>query len=205
MSDIKYIGVTGLARSGKNLYCDILSNQLKTKHGLSSKTYALAYELKKDCEDFVNNKLGLDVFTEVTDQKSIFREMLVWFAAIKRKQTKGRYWLELLNKRLLRDINPPDVIIISDIRFAEFPTDEVFWLKNELKGKLIHVSKYTHPLLDKTRRIYMEPPNAAEAKNDPMVKELADYKLEWEDVGGDDLLNNQYLNSVVEKTLEIIL
>ena len=35
-----YIGISGVARSGKNLFCDIAQNLLKEKYGLSSKSYA---------------------------------------------------------------------------------------------------------------------------------------------------------------------
>ena len=48
-----YIGVSGFARSGKNLFCDIAQKVLKEKYNLTSKTYALAYFLKKDCEPFI--------------------------------------------------------------------------------------------------------------------------------------------------------
>ena len=84
----KYIGVSGVARSGKNLFCDIAIKQLSQK-GVKAKQYALAYYLKKDCEEFIKTKLGLDVFTEKTDDKTIFREMLVWYGGVKRKQTEG--------------------------------------------------------------------------------------------------------------------
>ncbi len=73
----KYIGVSGVARSGKNLFCDIAVKQLSLS-GIKAKQYALAFYLKKDCEEFIQTKLGLNVFTEKTEDKAIFREMLVW-------------------------------------------------------------------------------------------------------------------------------
>ena len=42
----KYIGVSGVARSGKNLFCDIAIKQLSQK-GVKAKQYALAYYLKR--------------------------------------------------------------------------------------------------------------------------------------------------------------
>ena len=161
-----YIGISGVARSGKNLFCDIAQNLLKEKYGLSSKSYALAYYLKKDCEQFIQDKLGLNVFSENTEDKNKFREMLVWYGGVKRKQTEGKYWTGLLHEDLKKDTN--DVNFISDIRYIEYSDDEVFWLKKQLNGKLIHISKYTYGfptdgrhyiVNDLSKKIYTEAPN----------------------------------------------
>jgi hypothetical protein len=210
-----YIGVSGFARSGKNLFCDIAQKVLKEKYNLTSKTYALAYFLKKDCEPFIQEKLGLSSFSEKTEDKNAFREMLVWYGGVKRKQTEGKYWTGLLHKELNKDTN--DVNFISDIRYVEYVDDEVFWLKKQLNGKLVHVSKYTYGfpsdgrhyrINDKSKKIYTEAPNQHEALNDPKIRILADYKVEWEQIvignNQNDLINNSNLNSIVEECLKTI-
>lgn len=211
-----YIGVSGFARSGKNLFCDIAEKVLKEKFNLSSKTYALAYLLKKDCEPFIQEKLGLSAFSEKTEDKNLFREMLVWYGGVKRKQTEGRYWTGLLHEELKKDTN--DVNFISDIRYVEYSGDEIFWLKKELGGKLVHISKYTYGfptdgrhyrVNDLSKKIYTEAPNQHEAINDPKIRFLADYKVEWEQVttngNKQDLINNIVLNTIVEDCLKTIL
>lgn len=211
-----YIGVSGFARSGKNLFCDIAEKVLKEKFNLSSKTYALAYLLKKDCEPFIREKLGLSAFSEKTEDKNLFREMLVWYGGVKRKQTEGRYWTGLLHEELKKDTN--DVNFISDIRYVEYSGDEIFWLKKELGGKLVHISKYTYGfptdgrhyrVNDLSKKIYTEAPNQHEAINDPKIRFLADYKVEWEQVttngNKQDLVNNIVLNTIVEDCLKTIL
>lgn len=203
---IKYIGVSGLARTGKNIFCDIAIKQLKDNFNLNAKSYALAHELKKDCANFVNSKLGLNVFSEDTKEKSIFRPLLVWYADTKRTQTNGRYWIELLNDAIKRDNNHNiDIILISDIRFAEYPNDEIFWLKNELNGKLIHITKFSYDKLEKNKKIFNDPPNETEKTNDPKIKKNADYLIEWEDVNEPNLINNIYLNQHVNDCLKFIL
>lgn len=211
-----YIGVSGFARSGKNLFCDIAEKILKEKFNLSSKTYALAYLLKKDCEPFIQEKLGLSAFSEKTEDKNLFREMLVWYGGVKRKQTEGRYWTGLLHEELKKDTN--DVNFISDIRYVEYSGDEIFWLKKELGGKLVHISKYTYGfptdgrhyrINDLSKKIYTEAPNQHEAINDPKIRFLADYKVEWEQIttngNKQDLVNNVVLNTIVEDCLKTIL
>ena len=210
-----YIGVSGFARSGKNLFCDIAQKVLKEKYNLTSKTYALAYFLKKDCEPFIQEKLGLSAFSEKTEDKNAFRDMLVWYGGVKRKQTEGKYWTGLLHEELKKDTN--DVNFISDIRYVEYVDDEIFWLKKQLNGKLVHVSKYTYGfpsngrhyrINDKSKKIYTDAPNQHEALNDPKIRILADYKVEWEQIVADNnqngLINNPNLNSIVEECLNTI-
>ena len=84
MKNKLYIGISGVARSGKNLFCDISKKIISEKYGLTCSSYALAFSLKNDCKEFVKDKLGLDVFTEETEEKKIFREMLVWYGDVKR-------------------------------------------------------------------------------------------------------------------------
>jgi len=211
-----YIGVSGFARSGKNLFCDIAQKVLKEKYYLTSKTYALAYFLKKDCEPFIQEKLGLNAFSEKTEDKNAFRDMLVWYGGVKRKQTEGKYWTGLLHEELKKDTN--DVNFISDIRYVEYVDDEIFWLKKQLNGKLVHVSKYTYGFAtdgrhyrvnDKNKKIYTDDPNQHEALNDPKIRFLADYKVEWEqivsfDKNQEELINNPNLNLIVEECLKTI-
>ena len=198
----KYIGVSGVARSGKNLFCDIAIKQLSQK-GVKAKQYELAYYLKKDCEEFIKTKLGLDVFTEKTDDKTIFREMLVWYGGVKRKQTEGAYWTSMLQKDIEADDN--EVIFVSDIRYDQYPKDEVYWIKEVLGGYLVHVSKYTYN--DWDERVFTEPPNEHEKLNDPLVKLKSDYLLQWKqsDIKDGLIIDNAYLNLCVKDVLKSLL
>ena len=72
MKTKRYIGISGVARSGKNLFCDISKKVLFEEYGYKCNSYALAYYLKEDCESFVRTRLGLDVFTENTEDKKSF-------------------------------------------------------------------------------------------------------------------------------------
>lgn len=186
MKNKKIIGIGGVARVGKNLFADIANNIFKEKYNKTCKSFALAYYLKKDCEGFIKEKLNMDVWSEVTEEKNIFRPLLVWYGGVKRKQTQGRYWVEMLQKDLEK--SDADVNIITDIRYSVYDKDEVYWLKNELKGKLIHLSKYSFVGMKTNRfqqsqqkKVYVEPANDQEMINDPIVKRDSDIRIEWED------------------------
>ncbi len=217
-----YIGVAGVARSGKNLFCDLLVKQLKSKYNLHAKHFALATELKEDCRQFIRDKFNLDVFTDKTEEKSIFRDMLVWYGDAKRKQSEGRYWINKLNLTIEKEFawgTPPiDVAIVSDIRYDFYPNDEVNWIQREKNGILIHVGKFTYGFPSNGRiikvkgnngiKIFTDPANSHEMLNDPKLREKADYLIQWEDVSDgksiqyEDLLQNEYLNSVVSNCIE---
>jgi len=207
-----YIGVSGFARSGKNLFCDIAEKVLKEKFNLSSKTYALAYLLKKDCEPFIQEKLGLNAFSENTEDKNLFREMLVWYGGVKRKQTQGRYWIEMLQKDI--ETSEADINIITDIRYSVYDKDEVYWIKNEMNGTLIHLSKYSF-LGVKTNRfqqpqqkkVYVEAANDQEMINDPIVKRNSDIQIEWEDASSrtHDMYSLALKDQILTKTVDDVL
>jgi hypothetical protein len=175
---IFYIGIGGVARAGKDSFANSLLNLLK-QDGYKAIRSSLAEPLKHDCKEFISSKLGLDVWTDNTQEKAIFREMLVWYGKVKRQQTEGKYWTDLLTKRV--EIESPEVCIIPDIRYSQYPEDEVFWIKEKMKGALIHVQRRD------INSDIIPPANMDESINDKLVRDNADYQLEWPTVGSDEL------------------
>jgi hypothetical protein len=220
------IGVGGVARAGKNLFSDLLVKQLGQQFHLHAQHFALAHELKMDCRNFIRDKFNINVFTENTDEKKIFRDMLVWYGDAKRKQSNGRYWIDKLNTRIGSEFEcgtpPIDVAIVSDIRYDFYENDEVDYIRKEKNGIFIHISKYTYGFPTDGRvvkvggqtvantKIFTDPANSHEALNDPKLQKKADYLLQWEDISYgktlsyQELLNNEYLNNTVIKCLKSI-
>lgn len=210
MNNKIYIGIGGVARSGKNLFADVLVNNITRDYNLNVEQYSLAHLLKLECKDFIKEKLGLDVFTGDSAQKAVFRDMLVWFGQVKREQTNGRYWIEHLNKRIHENLTS-QVVIITDIRYDHYKNDEVSYIKDELKGTLIHLSKYNIKAnsdgSDSTR-MFTAPANLHELINDPKIKAKSDIQIEWRDVSMgtqleyDDLLKHEYINATVNSVID---
>ena len=115
---------------------------------------------------------GINSSNCTREEKDTIRPLLVAHGEIKRKLSNGRHWVEILNKELA----PDKINIITDIRYNEYKKDEVFWLKNEINGVLIHLSRYDEI---NGKRIYFSPANEAERENDPLVKGEADFVLNW--------------------------
>lgn len=176
---MKLVGVSGLARSGKDLFTTVAQDVLK-EHGLKTERYALAYELKSDLKDLIHKKTGIDVFTENTEEKTIIRPLLVAYGDVMRKISEGKYWTQKMEQRIGK--SKADVVFITDIRYDYYPEDECTWLQYKQCGKLIHITRFKYDTTSKRKKkVYDSPPNEHEAINNPKVKDRADYSFEWED------------------------
>jgi hypothetical protein len=212
---MKIIGISGLARSGKDCFATVATKILTEQYKLKVERHALAYELKDDLKDLIKKKTGIDAFTEKTEEKNVIRPLLVAYGDMMRKHTEGRYWTGKMESKIAK--SKADVFIITDIRYDFYPEDECSWLRNKMVGKLVHVTRYKMgPAPSKRRittskpvKIYDAPPNDHELLNNPKCKAKADYAFEWQDVSEefptmDDLKNSVYINDTVKTALESI-
>tara|TARA_Y100000589_G_scaffold29354_1_gene24518 strand:- start:12058 stop:12642 length:585 start_codon:yes stop_codon:yes gene_type:complete len=163
------VGISGVARSGKNLLCDLLRESLRVK-GITSKQFALAAELKNDCQEFLQKKCNMNVWTDITQDKSKFRDFLVWYGSLKRQQSNGRYWIEKLNSRL--ESYSGDVAFITDVRYDSYNKDEFYWVTEEKQGVIIHLKRIIN-------NMYVEPANDHEKFNDRKIQRKSDINIVW--------------------------
>jgi hypothetical protein len=184
------IGISGRARAGKDTFTTIAKNIL-VERGFSISTYSFAEQLKLDLQELISTKLGLDVFSQKTEEKNIFRPLLVTYAEIQRNKTQGRYWLEQVDRRIQKETS--DVIFITDVRFDEYEKDECFWVQHEKQGKIIHLE-----------RIGMEIPypNKTEEANDPKIKAKADVNVEWMHKYSTDITKDEEMRKIVSDALK---
>ena len=183
---MKIIGISGLARSGKDLFTSV-AQKILTEKGFKTERYALAYELKSDIKDLIFKQTKIDVFTENTEEKNIIRPMLVAYGDVMRKVSDGKYWTTKVENKI--STSKADFVFITDIRYDVYPEDECYWLQRKMDGKLIHITKYQMAEAPSKRRvstakpvkIYEAAPNEHELFNNPKVKAKADYAFEWED------------------------
>jgi len=204
------IGISGYARSGKDLFTSVAQKGLK-EHGIKSEKFSLAYELKNDLKSLIKTKIGIDVFTDDTQSKSIIRPLLVAYGDVMRKTSDGKYWTAKVSQRI--DKSKADVVFITDIRYDVYPEDECTWLNRKMSGKLIHITKFKQSAVPQGKRfsknkivkIYDAAPNDHELLNNPKVKSKANYAFEWEDYS--DKLNDTSLEDhpyIIEKVIEAL-
>ena len=170
------LGISGFAGSGKDTLYTLLSERINCKR------VALADQLRREMNPFIIDKFGIDLFNCSREEKDLVRPLLVEYGRIKRQQTEGRYFIDKINP-YVKNLNT--TVIVTDIRYSQYEKDEVHWIKNELNGILVHVSKYKE--ID-GKKIFSESPIKDERENDPKLQAAADYKIEWPEVKSIDLL-----------------
>lgn len=176
------VGLTGLARSGKDLLCTKLSERGAVVR------VALADALKQDMRDFLILKYGIDILHCSAQEKETIRPLLVAHGCAMRSISNGECWIKKVHQKVVENALWA-LVVVTDIRFP----NELAWLK-KLGGALVHVRRYD--VVDCDRR-YLSPPNAEEAEHDPRMRESADFKLEWPTCDKDGIKLNAEVDDVV--------
>lgn len=171
-----YIGLSGVAGAGKDLFFSLLSKKVNCVR------YSIADNLKKEVTEWCCDHYGIHPLTCSRAEKDLIRPLLVTHGTIKRGQSNGRHWIEALNKKIKNNKNNliNSIVIITDVRYDDYPEDEVYWLKEELGGCLVHISLYDVVCrLNADFKKYVMPANEEEARNNPKLQNQADYVIEW--------------------------
>lgn len=194
MPEIFFLGLGGVARSGKDTFFKILKSLLEDE-SLSVVRISFADQLKKEFKDFSIKEFNINPISCKKKEKELIRPLLVEFGKAKRKITNGRYWIEKLDNKIQNfSVTKKTLFVITDVRFNCYDKDEVDWVKTEKNGAIAHISQYEEfhfkNRISKTQtgsvKIYIHPANEEEKKNDPMVKKNANYIIEWPKLGCSD-------------------
>jgi len=177
----KIIGISGLAGDGKDSLCNLLRTLFES-NGFEFQRMALADDLKEECREALLSMYNINPLTCSRKEKSAIRDFLVFYAKVKREESKGTHWVNKLNKRIkaLPKTELTRIICVPDIRYAEYEKDEAAWIKNN-KGILIHVKKYQIEEHFTHKKFYSTPVNSEEAYHTPRLENLADFIIEWQD------------------------
>jgi tRNA A37 threonylcarbamoyladenosine biosynthesis protein TsaE len=176
---MQVIGLSGVAGSGKDLFCQYLISELGIRN-VQAKRYALADRLKEEANKWLVN-YDIDIFTCDRTTKEMVRPFLVFHGKMRRLSSKGVHWTTILQSQINGE--QPEVAIVTDVRYDDYEKDEVTWLKS-MKGVLVHISAYRE---SSNGRNYILPPNEDEAKNDPKVKAKADHLVDWQVIDSENL------------------
>jgi len=166
-----FIGISGVAASGKDLFFNLLKNELD-KRGIAAHKYSLADSLKGEVNEYLKEHHRVDIFNCTRREKDSVRPFLVFHGSMKRAASEGRHWIEILDKKITKE-KLTGVVCVTDIRYDEFEGDEVDWIKEELGGVLVHI-----------KREAVEPANEEEERQDPSLINKSNYKIEWPTLQG---------------------
>lgn len=180
----KFFGLCSYATAGKDYFFSLLQEKLGEDKVFR---FSFAKSLKEELYPIVKDKFNLDVFNCSIEEKKIIRPLFVSWAAIHRFQTNGKYYINKLSEQLTKELitgkYQNKIICFTDLRFYEWPYDEVHWIK-DLYGKIVHIDKYIVKKDEYSSgysnvKVFIEPPNKEEEVNCKKIKEIADYKIEW--------------------------
>jgi hypothetical protein len=157
------IGIAGPARSGKDTLCNQFL-EIFQEMGIKAKRSALADQLKLESKDFIFNTLGIDVFTEKTEEKNIIRPFLVTWGTHVRRKLDPDIWI----KKIQESIEENSILIVPDIRFK----NEFDWVKSN-NGYMFFIDR-----IDENGN-QVPDANADEAENNVFLRENADSSFTW--------------------------
>lgn len=197
-----FVGIGGISGAGKDLFFTLCKEYLKELKIFSTRI-GLGDEVKSEAAKTIKQMYGFSPKDCSRKQKNLIRSHLVFLGAIKRQQSKGRYWIEKaehaiekLHQNFLPQILINPFIFITDVRYDEYEKDEIHWVTNELEGTLVHIKKFKpSPKINEKlmptglfSREWSTPPNKAEKENDPRVQRNAHKTIEWQDYENTPLL-----------------
>jgi hypothetical protein len=176
------IGIAGVAGSGKDLFFELLSKEVKCRR------FSLGDELKKEIKGYSMQHFGIDPTNCSREEKNLIRKCLVSHASVKRRLTEGRYWLNKVDRQIKNHIfnqilngGINEYSCVTDIRYNQYEKDEVAWLKKELGGILVHISQFK---IINSQKVFIPPANSDEKSQDASLRENADYSYECQFVEG---------------------
>lgn len=143
------IGITGLARAGKNSMSEAIVRTIISCCKQSSyNTFSFAKGLKTASDEECRSKHGISAFTEDSNLKEIIRPILIKNSPnFRGLEPKGAFFVNKVKEEMAWDwkeknFNPKTVYMITDLRFAEYynlGTDELnFVLKY---GFVCHIDR----------------------------------------------------------------
>ena len=200
----KIIGISGLAGDGKDSLCNML-RVLFEDSGYAFERMALADELKEECREALKSMYNINPILCSREEKALIRDFLVFYAKVKREETKGTHWISKLSKKIsaLPKIELDRIICIPDIRHAQYENDEAAWIKKN-KGILIHVKKYQLEETFTFKKSYSIPVNNEEATHTPKLEALADFVIEWQDTFPVAPENSHFSNASVLELFKLV-
>lgn len=161
---MKLILLSGCLRSGKNSFADAIQKELENL-GKSVARLSFAQALKEDCAFEIREKYNLDSFSQKTEEKNIFRHILIRRATENRARTNNSYYADIIKKKL-QNISA-DYVIIDDLRHAESEGDELS-LTKLYKSLVVFISPKWDVQMPDSEKISL-----------PKVEKEADWVVKW--------------------------
>lgn len=177
------IGISGCARSGKDLFFNLLRNNLNQKFNLNR--FAFADELKNDLSSLLKQNFNIDVTNPTPEQKELIRPLLVCYGTDVARKINQNYWIEKIESKIIDNLKiKNNIAVLTDVRYI----NEQLFIKNNFKKSInIHIE-----------REGFKPINKEEKNNNPILKENSDYQIVWSDYNKDILKHESIIDEFIK-------
>ena len=179
------IGIAGNAFVGKDSFCKVLIKIFDQKFKIKALRRSLAGDcIRKNLKYISKSHFNIDIENPTIEQKKMIRPFMVEYGLLMRRISKGRYFIEQFQESGCIDI-------ITDVRYSEYPKDELYWLNEEKKGFLLFLE-----------RDNINPANEHEEKHNKILKIKSNLHIKVPTFDGD--IENRlelYAENVAEKYL----
>jgi hypothetical protein len=129
------IGIAGNAFVGKDSFCRALIKNFDEKFKIKAIRRSLAGDaIRKNLKDVSKTHFNIDIENPTIEEKKLIRPFMVEYGLLMRKLSEGRYFIDQFQESGCIDI-------ITDIRYTEYPKDELYWLKEEKRGFLLFLER----------------------------------------------------------------
>lgn len=184
-----YIGLAGVAGSGKDTFFQFLQSRLQ-ENLKRVKRYSFGDCLKEEINPWTTEHYGIDAVNCSREEKDFIRPMLIAHASIRREMSKGQHWIKCVEEKVENDKEPCDIVCLTDVRYNFYENDECRWIK-EKGGVIVYVSRFLSG-----QDCFLEAKNPEEKAHDPLVKNLADYEVVLEEKESENQITHEALYAV---------
>ena len=160
------IGVSGVARSGKDTFFSLLKSRLELM-GFMCKRTAFADKLKEDLSSLIMSEFNIDINSCSDKEKEIIRPFMVSYGTLARSLNK-EHWINKIKSKISKEqLSPKTISVITDVRY---PNEQSFVKKNFKHHSNVYIERFGR-----------EPANEEEEKYSPSLKKQSDYLIYWRD------------------------
>lgn len=182
------IGVSGVARSGKDTFYLLLKERLEPL-GFTCKRTAFADRLKSDLKPIILSEFDIDIDQCPDEQKEIIRPFMVSYGTLARSLNKEHWINKIKNKIFKEQLLPKTISVITDVRY---PNEQSFIKTNFKKFCNVHIE-----------RVGRGPANEEEKKYDPDLKKHSDYLIYWKDFDNSIEEGESMVNGFINERIKI--
>jgi hypothetical protein len=160
------IGVSGVARSGKDTFYLLLKQRLQPLGFVCART-AFADKLKSDLKPLILKEFSIDIDNCTDSEKEIIRPFMVSYGTLARSLNQDHWVNKVKNKIFKEQLKPKTISVITDVRY---PNEQSFIKTNFKKFCNVHIERFGRG-----------PANEEEKKYDPDLKKQSNYLIYWKD------------------------